>query len=151
MEKLRRRLILSAALIVLIISFGTAGYMSIEGWSFLDSVYMTIITLTTVGFKEIHDLSPGGKVFTIILIIGGVGTVLYSLGTGAKLVLEGELQEIYGRKRLEKRLKELRDHFIVCGYGRMGKIISRELKGEDERDEDGRNGAPAAETAGAPG
>lgn len=131
MEKLRRRLILSAALIVLIISFGTAGYMSIEGWSFLDSVYMTIITLTTVGFKEIHELSPGGKVFTIILIIGGVGTVLYSLGTGAKLVLEGELQEIYGRKRLEKRLKELKDHFIVCGYGRMGKIISRELKGED--------------------
>jgi voltage-gated potassium channel len=131
LEKLRRRLILSAALIVLIISFGTAGYMSIEGWSFLDSVYMTIITLTTVGFKEIHELSPGGKVFTIILIIGGVGTVLYSLGTGAKLVLEGELQEIYGRKRLEKRLKELKDHFIVCGYGRMGKIISRELKGED--------------------
>jgi len=131
LEKLRRRLILSAALIVLIISFGTTGYMSIEGWSFLDSVYMTIITLTTVGFKEIHDLSPGGKVFTIILIIGGVGTVLYALGTGAKLVLEGELQEIYGRKRLEKKLKELRDHFIVCGYGRMGKIISRELKGED--------------------
>jgi voltage-gated potassium channel len=129
-EKLRRRLILSAALIVLIISFGTAGYMSIERWSFLDSVYMTIITITTVGFKEIHDLSFSGKLFTIILIIGGVGTALYALGTGAKLVLEGELQEIFGRKRLEKKLKELKDHYIICGHGRMGKIISRELRGE---------------------
>jgi voltage-gated potassium channel len=129
-KKLRRRLILSAALIVLIISFGTAGYMSIERWSFLDSLYMTIITITTVGFKEIHDLSFSGKLFTIILIIGGVGTVLYALGTGAKLVLEGELQEIFGRKRLEKKLKELKDHYIICGHGRMGKIISRELRGE---------------------
>jgi len=130
-EKLRRRLILSAALIVLIISFGTAGYMSIERWSFLDSVYMTIITITTVGFKEIHDLSFSGKLFTIILIIGGVGTALYALGTGAKLVLEGELQEIFGRKRLEKKLKELKDHYIICGHGRMGKIIARELKHEN--------------------
>jgi len=130
-EKFRKRLILSAVLIFLIISFGTAGYMGIEGWSFLDSIYMTIITITTVGFKEIHDLSFSGKLFTIILIIGGVGTVLYALGTGAKLVLEGELQEIFGRKRLEKKLKELKDHYIICGHGRMGKIIARELKHEN--------------------
>jgi voltage-gated potassium channel len=92
---------------------------------------MTIITLTTVGFREIHDLSFNGKVFTIVLIIGGVGTVLYALSTGAKFVLEGELQEIFGRKRLEKKLKDLEGHYIVCGYGRMGKIIAKELKHEN--------------------
>jgi len=130
-KELRKRLILSVVLIVLIVSFGTAGYMGIEGWNYLDSIYMTIITMTTVGFKEIHDLSFNGKLFTIILIIGGVGTALYALSTGAKLVLEGELQEIYGRKRLEKKLKELKNHYIICGHGRMGKIISRELKGKN--------------------
>src|SRR4030042_1237892 len=92
---------------------------------------MTIITLTTVGFKEIHDLSFRGRLFTIILIIGGVGTVFYTLSIGAKLILEGELREIFGRKRLEKKLKALKDHYIICGHGRMGKIISRELKGEN--------------------
>jgi voltage-gated potassium channel len=130
-KELRKRLILSVVLIVLIVSFGTAGYMGLEGWNYLDSIYMTIITITTVGFKEIHDLSFNGKLFTIILIIGGVGTALYALSTGAKLVLEGELQEIYGRKRLEKKLKELKNHYIICGHGRMGKIIARELKGKN--------------------
>ncbi len=131
MEELRRRIIFSFGLIVLVISFGTAGYMALERWDLLDSLYMTIITLTTVGFKEVHDLSFQGKIFTIILIIGGVGTVLYALSTGAKFVLEGELQEIFGRKRLEKKLKDLKDHYIVCGFGRMGKIIARELKHEE--------------------
>ncbi len=130
MEELRKRLVLSAALIALIVSFGTIGYMGIEGWDFIDSLYMTIITLTTVGFKEIHDLSLSGRIFTIVLLIGGVGTVFYTLGIGAKIIVEGELQEVYGRRRLEKKLKDLRDHYIVCGYGRMGKIVARELKHE---------------------
>lgn len=128
MEELRKRLVLSAALIALIVSFGTIGYMGIEGWDFIDSLYMTIITLTTVGFKEVNDLSLSGRIFTIVLLIGGVGTVFYTLGIGAKIIVEGELQEVYGRRRLEKKLKDLRDHYIVCGYGRMGKIVARELK-----------------------
>jgi len=130
-EQLKRRLILSIGLVVLVISFGTTGYMVIERWDFLDSLYMAIITLTTVGFKEVHDLSFNGKLFTIFLIIGGVGTMLYVLRVSAQLILEGELQEIYGRKRLEKKLKELGDHYIICGYGRMGKIIAKELKHEN--------------------
>jgi voltage-gated potassium channel len=130
MEELRKRLVLSAALIALIVSFGTIGYMGVEGWDFIDSLYMTIITLTTVGFKEVHDLSLSGRIFTIVLLIGGVGTVFYTLGIGAKIIVEGELQEVYGRRRLEKKLKDLRDHYIVCGYGRMGKIVARELKHE---------------------
>lgn len=120
-------------MIALIVAFGVAGYMGIEGWDFLDSLYMTIITLTTVGYKEVHDLSSGGRLFTIFLIIGGVGTVFYALSTGAKLVLEGELQELFGRRRLEKKIKELKDHYIICGYGRMGKIIGRELKVKNEK------------------
>ena len=130
MVELRKKLVLVIGLIVLVVTFGTTGYMVIERWDFIDSLYMTVITLTTVGFKEVHDLSFNGILFTIILIISGVGTVFYALSTGAKFVLEGELQEIYGRKRLEKKLKDLRDHYIVCGYGRMGKIIAREFKHE---------------------
>jgi voltage-gated potassium channel len=129
-EELRKRIMLSFGLIFFVISSGTIGYMLIEGWGFLDALYMTIITITTVGFKEIHELSQKGQIFTIILIISGVGTVLYALSNGAKFVLEGELQEVFGRQRLEKRLKDLKDHYIICGYGRMGKIIARELRHE---------------------
>ncbi|MCL4456480.1 MAG: potassium channel protein [Nitrospirae bacterium] len=131
MEDLRKRLILAAMLILCIISFGTIGYMGIEGWRFIDALYMTVITLSTVGYREVHVLSEKGILFTIMLIVSGVGTVLYALSTGAQIVLEGELQEIFGRKRLEKKIKELKNHYIVCGYGRMGKIICRELKEKD--------------------
>ena len=119
---------MALALIFLVIAFGTAGYQLIEGWKFLDALYMTIITLTTVGYREVHELSSKGMIFTIFLLLVGVGTVLYALSAGAKLILEGELQEMFGRKRLEKKIKELKDHYIVCGFGRMGRIISRELK-----------------------
>ena len=102
MVELRKKLVFVIGLIVLVVGFGTTGYMVIERWDFIDSLYMTVITITTVGFKEVHDLSFNGILFTIILIISGVGTMLYALSTGAKFVLEGELQEIYGRKRLEK-------------------------------------------------
>ena len=128
MKELRKRLILAMALLALVVSFGTAGYMVIERWNLLDSVYMTIITLASVGYKEIHDLSLNGRIFTIVLIIIGLGSVAFALSAGAKIILEGELQEVYGRKRLEKKIRELKDHYIVCGYGRMGKIICRELK-----------------------
>lgn len=128
MEVLRKRLLTAFLLISLIIAFGTLGYIIIEGWGFIDSLYMTIITLTTVGYREIHPLSTRGIIFTIVLMISGVGTVFYALGTGAKLVLEGELQDLFGRKRLEKRIKDLKNHYIICGYGRMGRIICRELK-----------------------
>jgi voltage-gated potassium channel len=76
----------------------------------------------------VGELSTGGRLFTIILIISGVGTVLYALGKGARFMLEGELQEAFGRRRLEKRVRELKDHYIICGFGRMGKIIGRELR-----------------------
>lgn len=128
MEALKKRLVTAFLLISLIIAFGTLGYIIIEGWNFIDSLYMTIITLTTVGYREVHPLSLEGIIFTIILMISGVGTVFYALGTGAKLILEGELQDLFGRRRLEKKIKDLKNHYIICGYGRMGKIICKELK-----------------------
>ncbi|MBF0558093.1 MAG: potassium channel protein [Nitrospirae bacterium] len=133
MEDLRKRLILSGVLIFLIISLGTSGFIVIEGWNFLDALYMTIITLTTVGYSEVHPLTTEGRIFNIFLIIGGVGTVFYALSTGAKLVLEGELQELFGRKRLEKKIKEMNHHYVICGYGRMGTIICRELKAKKQK------------------
>lgn len=131
MENLKRKLALAGIMIICIILFGTLGYMGIEGWNFLDSLYMTVITLTTVGFREVHALSKNGMIFTIMLSVSGVGTMLYALSVGAQIILEGELQEIFGRKRLEKKIRELRNHYIVCGYGRMGRIICRELKEKD--------------------
>ncbi|MGB9716604.1 MAG: potassium channel family protein [Thermodesulfovibrionales bacterium] len=128
MGRLWKRFLPVIFLVTLIILSGTIGYMLIEGWTFFDSLYMTIITLSTVGYSELGGLSSSGRLFTIFLIIGGVGTVLYSLSAGAKFLLEGELQEIFGRSRLEKRIKELKDHYIICGFGRMGKIIAKELK-----------------------
>jgi len=133
LEEFRKKMFLVLALIFLIIAFGTLGYMGIEGWNFLDSIYMTVTTLTTVGYREIHELSIKGIIFTIFLIVGGVGVMLYALSTGAKAILEGELKEIFGRKKLEKKIKELSDHYIICGYGRMGKIISKELQAEGVR------------------
>ena len=131
MRGLRKRLIFALIFITCVVIAGSAGYMLIEGWNCLDSLYMTVITIASVGYKEIHDLSPNGRIFTIILIISGVGSVTYALTTIAKIVVEGEIQEIFGRKRLEKKIKELKNHYIVCGYGRMGRIICRELKEKD--------------------
>jgi voltage-gated potassium channel len=128
MRDLKIKLFLAMLLLFCVVSFGTAGYMIIEGWNFLDALYMTVITLASVGFREVHELSETGVIFTIILIVGGVGSVAYALSAGARLILEGEFQQVFGRKRLEKRLRDLNDHYIVCGYGRMGKIICRELK-----------------------
>ncbi len=122
-----RQLRFSLLILVLVIAIGTAGYTAIEGWSLLDSLYMTVITLSTVGFREVHDLSPIGKVFTIVIIIFGAGIIAYTIGSLVQFMLEGQLQEILGRKKVEKQIDKLKDHFIVCGYGRIGALISREF------------------------
>ncbi|MDA8089417.1 MAG: NAD-binding protein [Nitrospiraceae bacterium] len=123
----KRQIVYSAVLILLVIAIGTIGYMSIEKWDFLDSLYMTIITITTVGFREVHPLGRPGMVFTIFLIVFSLGIVFYILNTGAKVIIEGEFARLLGRRKLEKRIKKLRGHYIICGYGRMGRIISKEF------------------------
>ena len=113
--------------ITAVIAYGTIGYMLIEGWNVLDSLYMTVITLTTVGYEEVHVLSDTGRLFSIVLMISGIGAMFYALGVGARVLLEGELRYILGRKRLSKKIENLKNHYIICGFGRMGKIICSEL------------------------
>ncbi len=130
MKDFGKRLIQIPALAILVIAAGTAGYIVIERWEFLDAIYMTIITLSTVGFRETRTLSERGMVFTMFLILGGVGTMLYALAAGASAIMEGKLRQVFGRRKLEKKIQELKGHYIICGYGRMGKIIAQELQGE---------------------
>jgi voltage-gated potassium channel len=106
---------------------GVIGYMGIEKWRFLDALYMTVITLGTVGFKEVHDLSDGGKLFTIVLIFFGVSVIGYIVGSLAQIMFEGQFQRIIGRKKVEKRVDALKDHYIICGFGRMGSLICKEF------------------------
>ncbi|MGW8312424.1 MAG: potassium channel family protein [Desulfuromonadales bacterium] len=122
-----RHLRLSVALLVAIIASGTLGYRLIEGWQTFDALYMTVITLSTVGFKEVHNLSPDGKIFTIILIISGTSTIAYTLGRLLQFTLEGQLRRLLGRKKLENRISKLRNHYIICGFGRIGHLICREF------------------------
>jgi len=120
--------ILKAFLILLIIiTVGTSGYVIIEGWSPLESFYMTIITISTVGFGEIRQLSSQGRIFTVFLIFFGMGVIAYILKNSAQLMIEAQIKYIIGRSRLEKRLKSLKDHYIICGFGRIGKVIVEEL------------------------
>jgi voltage-gated potassium channel len=122
-----RHLRVSIIVLAMLISLGIAGYMGIEGWDFLDSLYMTVITLATVGFKEVHTLSDQGKIFTMLLIVFGVSVLGYIVGSLAQIMFEGQFQRIMGRKKVEKRIEALRDHYIVCGFGRMGALICREF------------------------
>lgn len=110
-----------------VVSIGTFGYMSIEGWTILDSLYMAVITLGSVGFREIHPLSPAGMIFTILLIVFGVGIIAYSIGSFAQFMVEGHLHKIIGRRQVEKKIAKLSGHYIICGYGRIGSIICREF------------------------
>lgn len=115
----------------MLVSVGTSGFMAIEKWSFLDALYMTVITLGTVGFKEIHDLSDTGKIFTMLLIVVGVSVIGYIVGSLAQIMFEGQIQRIVGRKRVEKMIDALKDHYIICGFGRIGSLICKEFKAND--------------------
>jgi voltage-gated potassium channel len=115
--------VLAAVLLSLMVLAGTAGYMIIEGWSVWDAFYMTIISLTTVGYREVHPLSRIGEAFTAALLVGGVGTVLYSFTLLGARVIEGTLHNPWERRRVLHMLEQLENHFIVCGYGRIGAIV----------------------------
>jgi voltage-gated potassium channel len=118
---------LLALLILALMAVGTAGYTVIEGWSLWDSFYMTVITITTVGYSEVHPLSRMGQAFTVVIILTGVGTFFYAFTLFLTLLSEGHWTERRERKRLTRMLDELIDHFIICGFGRMGEIIAREF------------------------
>ncbi len=114
-------------MLVAVLAGGTAGYMLIEGWNVWDAFYMTVTTVATVGYGEIHPLSQRGRIFTVALIFGGVGTLFYTVTLLATVIVEGGLHQRFQRRRAARMLEQIKDHFIVCGYGRIGSIIAAEL------------------------
>ena len=123
----QRRLLVAALLLSALVVLGVAGFMLIEGWSFLDALYMTVTTITTVGFQEVQPLSDGGRIFTVFLILFGVGVAFYILTTLVATVVEGDLGLALGVRRMKGRIEALRDHHILCGFGRVGEEIAREF------------------------
>jgi voltage-gated potassium channel len=122
-----KKIFTSIFILSIILVFGTSGYMLIEDSNLTDAIYMTAISITTVGFSEVIPLSPVGKYFTIILVFGGVGLFLFIVSLITQAMIEGGLQTYLGRRHMEKQLSVLKDHYIVCGFGRIGKVISKIL------------------------
>jgi voltage-gated potassium channel len=121
-------LALAIALLTAVMVGGTLGYMVVEGWNAWDAFYMTVITVTTVGYFEVHPLSRPGQMFTVALLFSGVGAALYTFTLLATVVVEGGLPKRLQRRRRERMIDALKDHFIVCGYGRIGSIVANQFR-----------------------
>jgi voltage-gated potassium channel len=122
-----KRIIFGVVWLVTIFLIGSFGYVLLEGWSFFEGFYMTVITLTTVGYGEVRPLTQTGRTFTIMLIFLGVGFMFYVVTAIAQVVVEGQLRDVFGRRRLEREIRSIKDHYIICGFGRIGEVIAREL------------------------
>jgi len=123
-----KHLIIAFLLTFIIIGSGTTGYMIIEGWDILDAFYMTVITMGTVGYGEVHEISKTGRLFTILLIFFGVGFFVYLAGVVVQFMVEGRIRTILGRRSLDKKIDRLKNHYIVCGYGRIGRVLCKNLQ-----------------------
>jgi voltage-gated potassium channel len=123
----RSRLFNAFVLIVVTLSVGTAGYQVLEGWSFIDALYMTVITLTTVGYGETNPLTTRGRVFTMILLMTSIGIAGYAVSTLAAFVVEGEFNRMLQGRRMERKITSLKNHMIVCGGGHTGQYIVAEF------------------------
>ena len=115
------------ALLLLVMAIGTGGYHYLEGWPWFDGVYMVVTTLTTIGYQEVHPLSHAGRIFNIFVILAGVSLLLLGVGALSQALLEFELQSFFGRRRMEREIGRLENHFIICGMGRVGRSVAREL------------------------
>jgi len=114
-------------LLLVVTVAGTAGYHYIEGWTWFDGFYMVVTTLTTIGYQEVHPLSHAGRVFNVFVILSGVSLLLLGVGSLSQALLEFELQSFFGRRRMEREIGRLDDHYIICGMGRVGRSVAREL------------------------
>ncbi len=122
-----RNLRIIGALLVLVMAIGTAGYHYIEHWPWFDGFYMVVTTLTTIGYQEVHPLSHAGRVFNVFVILAGVSLLLLGVGALSQALLEFELQSFFGRRRMEREIGRLDGHYIICGMGRVGRSVAREL------------------------
>src|SRR5215204_3304805 len=130
-----RQIRLASLALVAIALMGTAGYMLLLGWPFLDALYMTVISMTTVGYKEVHDLSnePVGQVWTMLILLTGVGTLFYAAVSFVELVVEGTVRGYFVRRRVKAEIDKLNDHYVLCGYGRVGRQVAREFAADGTR------------------
>jgi voltage-gated potassium channel len=132
LQEPERQLQVSLGLMVLLVVVGAAGYMLLEGFGFLDGIYMTVITLTTTGFKEVQPLSPAGKIFTIFLLIVGVLTAAWVVRNFVEVTLGEAFWQSVRRRRIHNMVERMEGHYIVCGYGRLGRHIVRDLEARGE-------------------
>ncbi len=116
-----------ALLLASVVAIGTIGFHYIEGWSWFDGFYMVITTLTTIGYQEVHPLSHQGRIFNVFIILAGVSLVLLGIGALSQALLEFELHSFFGRRRMEREIEGLEGHYIICGLGRVGRSVAREL------------------------
>lgn len=127
MREIRKKLLRSLAILAALCAAGVGGYMGFEGWNFLDSLYMTVITLATIGYGETNPLDTSGRIFTIVLILGGIGAMTYIFTTISELLMEGGLREAYRRMRMQDKIEAMSGHFVVCGASRPGMSVCEEL------------------------
>ncbi|MFZ2960933.1 MAG: potassium channel protein [Candidatus Ozemobacteraceae bacterium] len=125
----KRQIFTALFLFSLLLFIGTFGYRIIEGqvWTYFDGLYMTVITLGTVGFGEVHPLSTNGRIFTILLLFMGVGLMAYAVTAIAQFVIEGKLRELWGKRRMKDRINAMKGHYILCGAGNTGLAVASEL------------------------
>ena len=126
MKAFRNLRLIGAALLLLAL-IGTAGFHFIEGWTWFDGLYMIVTTFTTIGYQEIHPLSHAGRIFNLALIVSGVSLVFLGIGSLTQALLEFELASFFGRRKMEREISRLSDHYIICGAGRVGRSAAREL------------------------
>jgi voltage-gated potassium channel len=131
--QIRRRLMWFGMILGSVVSVGIIGYMALEGWSFVESVYMTIITLSTVGFSEVRPLSPPGRIFTAGLILAGVGSVTYLFAAISRYIISGELTGSLRKARMQQRIDALSGHYVICGFGRVGQQVMLDLMSQDKQ------------------
>jgi voltage-gated potassium channel len=127
-RRIARRIILIGALIVSAMVIGIAGFRLIEGYSFFDAFYMTLITITTVGYQEVHPLSQAGRVFNSFVIFFGVTAMFIAVGAMTQTIIELQLHDRYGQRRKKRAIMKMKDHYIVCGFGRVGRNAAQELQ-----------------------
>lgn len=127
---LTRKVKVAFSFLFLITLAGTVGYHFLEGWSLANSFYATIVTLGTVGFGDFYPVTPAGKLFAVFIIVFGVGAMAYTVAMIMENFMEGRLKKILGRGKLEKRIKKMRNHYIICGSGKIGNLICEELTHE---------------------
>ena len=120
-----QRLLPALLLLLTVIFVGIIGYIVIEEWTPLDAIYMVVTTIFTVGFQEVHPLSQTGRIFTLFIIFGGVGSAIYAAGQAVEIIVEGEMSGYRKRRRMNKIIRDMKDHYIICGFGRVGHQVAQ--------------------------